>query len=531
MSEVSPSAAKFYGDGEPDIDKQLDWLIEKEEKAAQEKSKEGNMDEEVTEDNIDKLLTEDDNNEKGHAETAGSGKEEDGSGEPGPEKRDLSGPDVSSPELEPEAGEAAHDAEDKSSPSAKTETASSPQPGSREEDGDDYTLTDDQRQAMAELDNMKGDPEYDYLPEDPPEYDVSERIKLLNAELETDGVPVNEDRVVKVGFKQNLVDLVAPPPVFSDDEEEHEQETNQSNESASEDTQKPKGKENKVLIERDGKFELVDSDDPLAAEYGGLPHAVGAGDSSLSPSPPSQPRPATANGFSRQQRHQPNRRAQSAHISRDQDDDWSSGYKSPYALSEAQKAIKQERDKALLRRQRAEAEQKKEDEEEKRKDNEDAFQAWLNRKREDAARRHQEEKEAASQRVKTSESSDAGSGSSAANSTGSTEAEDDRDSEGAFREWLQVKAKQKQKEKEMEGEKIREVQDGYYYRTRKDCDKAYKAWLKKKNADMKNSKDYKKKKQSIAMLYLRRSRKSQALARAIQYSHSFRYVDYYGYRV
>jgi hypothetical protein len=234
---------------------------------------------------------------------------------------------------------------------------------------------------------------------------VKDRIKQLNAELETDGVPVDAEREVKVGFKDNLVDLVAPAPVFSDDEDEVARNTDQSNESADEnlDTDsKPKDKENKVLIEREGKFELVDSDDPLAAEYGGGPPlAAGASDSSLSPSPPIQPRPATANGYNnRQQRYQPNRRVQSAQMSRDQEDDWSSGYKSPYGLSDAQKTIKQERDKALLRRQRAEAERMKEEEEKKREDNEDAFQAWLHRKRDQAAKRRQEEKERESESKK-----------------------------------------------------------------------------------------------------------------------------------
>lgn len=50
--------------------------------------------------------------------------------------------------------------------------------------------------------------------EDPPEYDVAERVRLLNEQLANEPEP-DHDRTRSIQFKDNLVDLVAPPPDYS----------------------------------------------------------------------------------------------------------------------------------------------------------------------------------------------------------------------------------------------------------------------------------------------------------------------------
>ena len=54
--------------------------------------------------------------------------------------------------------------------------------------------------------------------EEPPEYNVKGRLEQLNAELANDPAPVEGERETRVGFKAEIVDLVAPPQDFSDDD-------------------------------------------------------------------------------------------------------------------------------------------------------------------------------------------------------------------------------------------------------------------------------------------------------------------------
>lgn len=57
-------------------------------------------------------------------------------------------------------------------------------------------------------------------PTEPPDYDVRERIQQLNTELEAEEDP--GERQHRVNFKDDLVDLVAPPPEYPTEDEESE---------------------------------------------------------------------------------------------------------------------------------------------------------------------------------------------------------------------------------------------------------------------------------------------------------------------
>ena len=52
--------------------------------------------------------------------------------------------------------------------------------------------------------------------------------------------------------------------------------------------------------------------------------------------------------------------------------------------------------------------------------------------------------------------------------------QNNRDSEKAFSEWLKNKKKNKDNEKQSEEQRMSEVKNGYFVRTREECDKAFK---------------------------------------------------------
>ena len=55
-------------------------------------------------------------------------------------------------------------------------------------------------------------------------------------------------------------------------------------------------------------------------------------------------------------------------------------------------------------------------------------------------------------------------------------------------------------------------------------------WLKKKNADVRRQQSLERQRSKMYRVQVKRSRKTQALVRALKESQAFRYVDYYGYR-
>lgn len=230
---------------------------------------------------------------------------------------------------------------------------------------DDYNLTEDQRRALEELDNLKS--ELGYPDEEPPEYDVKERLKVINEDLANDPTPI-ERSSSKVGFKQNLVDLVAPPPDYGEDDEEdnktdksskntqkqsqEKDKTDEKSETISAKKSNTQNTKEKVLIERDGQFELVNADDVRAQDLG-LIQPVKEKDkenekrktetvSEKQPAPPPKPRPATATASSRRNIRVSSAkpRPQSAGAitsNRHPLDNFS--YNSPYAMSPREKEL------------------------------------------------------------------------------------------------------------------------------------------------------------------------------------------------
>lgn len=275
--------------------------------------------------------------------------------------------------------------------------------------------------------------------EKPPDYDVTERVRQLNEELARDPTPISE-RERSIKFKEKLIDFEAPPPDYSESEYDDEFQDNKAaesspasaetddaganqeedndaevpqddepssvedpvvsdqktepEESASKEDSEIKKDEEKILVERNGKFELVSEEDLSAEEK--LFYGITSSDQEArhSPHPPESPRPATANGTPPRHRAKgKERRAQSAIPSGSGFNADEYNYTSPYALT------KEEKERLAKQKKRQEQNEKKtksehqKQEEQKKQEADEAFQAWLRKKREDAVHRRRQENE------------------------------------------------------------------------------------------------------------------------------------------
>lgn len=341
--------------------------------------------------------------------------------------------------------------------------------------------------------------------EEPPEYDVAERVRQLNQELANSPTPLDDERARSIKFKDNLVDLVAPPPDYPSEDEgagpaaaataattpatppasnNKQPDNNKSdvhnkdssinelklgnmnlndNEEKAEDASKsqsvfhesngvkpsessgkasdqdklPQEKppaapppvqerskqddkdKDQVLVERDGKFELVNVEDLTAEERhlflgpqeaeqpssdtpdGSASTESTQNSASLHPTPPRHPRPSTASSAQSHRRAVTSaaykRRAQSATPSRStanhSSGKFNSDYQSPYAIPQHLKKIGEKRVKEQEERAKQEKELSKLEEDQKRRENEEAFQAWKNQKRKTTSEQDQKPKE------------------------------------------------------------------------------------------------------------------------------------------
>ena len=243
--------------------------------------------------------------------------------------------------------------------------------------------------------------------DDPPEYDVADRVRQLNEELAKEPTPNSDERRTSIKFKETLVDLVAPPYDYSDDDDEEGRENGDPTGrrvGGGTESQKDDGGE-KVLVEHGGKFELISSSDLTAEEklmYGvedssDVVNTVGGRKSvaTMKPRPPDVQRPSTASGTSSRQHFHASaskRRPKSAQPCSSDEVFYNFDYVSPYGLSPEQKKCLQ-RQKQL--QERHESEQTRADQEKnesKQRENELAFQAWLSQKRDEHHRQHHDTK-------------------------------------------------------------------------------------------------------------------------------------------
>lgn len=273
----------------------------------------------------------------------------------------------------------------------------------------------------------------------------------------------------------------------------------------------------KVLIERDGKFELVSENDVRAKDMG-LPVLIdenenvnnnttdsssNSGEFNRKPAPPSQPRPSTANGNSRRSRPGSSKqRASSAGTDRG----FVLGdfnYNSPYAMSPKEKKLAEEQAKQREQRERDKKRLEEQEKEYQEKESNDAFQAWLRHKREEARKR--KEREGEEEKKKRNQSP--------------------RDAEvkEAYSSWLKTKQKQQKQDKLLKRRQEMESTEGFYVRSRQECDQAFRQWLRQKNAEIRKSRANERQKIKLQRLMARRSRKANNIRRAIVFSDAFRF--------
>ncbi|XP_077198132.1 coiled-coil domain-containing protein 181 [Paroedura picta] len=334
---------------------------------------------------------------------------------------------------------------------------------------------------------------------------IEEANKLLLSQE-----PLDETKEKKLKFKDHLVDLEVPPlnaieidkndPNRERDISGRLSQFHISNEPGREDIPFPingalddEHKDGKILVERDGKFELLSIRDiesqgffpPLSVSFSDIEtqdispktsHTAVFGTFCLSkedalvrssattcspsregflyfPQPPPI-RPSSAINITRNvERGKSPRRVQSANV----------GIRSStYCLSPRQKELQKQMEQRRERLKKQEEACKREQEEEKKKENEMVFKAWLEKKK------GQMQEERRIQRAKEMEDLNS--------------RPDSRNPDEAFKLWLRKKQREHVKEKQLENQKQREECMYFLPRTTEN-EKAYKQWLRKKRRE------------------------------------------------
>ncbi|KFZ47928.1 Coiled-coil domain-containing protein 181 [Antrostomus carolinensis] len=385
---------------------------------------------------------------------------------------------------------------------------------------------------------------------------ILEKIEEANKLLENQA-PVDQNRERKLKFKDKLVDLEVPPledaEVCKTDLAREDDVSNSlsrlhiSNEMgegstshsplADKDEEK---KDGKILVEKDGKFELLSLRDiesqgflpPISVSFTDIetqhaspksshydPFGTGSGmkevppvrpgahsfspgreESVYFPKPPSNPkrRPNSAINAARGlgKRKTP-QRAQSANVP---------VRNSTYCLSPRQKELRKQLEQRKEKLRKEEEERKKEQEEQKRRENEMVFKAWLQKKKEQV----QEEKRI--RRAKELEDLNS--------------KERNRNPEEAFKLWLKKKHQEHMKEKQME--MLRRQAEGiaFFPRT-EECNRAFKEWLKRKREEKRAEELAAKERARQLRLEARRAKQMQNIRCISSETKSFRFTDHY----
>ncbi|TKS74640.1 Coiled-coil domain-containing protein 181 [Collichthys lucidus] len=387
---------------------------------------------------------------------------------------------------------------------------------------------------------------------------ILDKIEQANRELQDQEAP-DMSRRRRLHFKEKLVDLVVPPLQFEKDGNSGEAEGRNGQQESGRTGKSTEGgqgvKEGRVLVEKDGKFDLVSLNEvesqgllpPIANNYSDYAHSsrrpqeqtgssskIHRSSSSASPRPcansshlqqgvdhhraprpPAQPRcrPSSAMHSQRNsQRNSSKQRVQSA---------TGSPCQGTYTLSPQQKELLQriqERKEKLAR----EAEQRKrEEEEQRRQDNELAFKAWMMRK---------------ARAVSGGEKGPSSSGDGEDEFYGMTtrwqcySVRDTSDPEESFRLWLQRKQEQQQKERQLVEMKRLEEDSGYLLRSREECERAFKLWLKRKQAEKRAEQQAARERSRRLVLEERRARRMRDLMCTVNETKPFRFSEQLAHR-
>ncbi|XP_027638218.1 coiled-coil domain-containing protein 181 isoform X1 [Falco rusticolus] len=506
------------GEYEDDFEKDLEWLINEEEKENLGERENPEENEEHVEAQVVKVTDkfEEDNEEM----------------EENPEQ--LSEADV--------------DAKVRSSSEESLESRSDIKQGDRVSDTDsESSVQDSKLENQQELDEEEDEEIKRY---------ILEKIEEANKLLENQA-PVDQNRERKLKFKDKLVDLEVPPLedaevckidlARGDDVSNRLSRLRISNEMGQESTslsphagKDEDKKDGKILVEKDGKFELLSLRDiesqgflppvsvsftdvetqhtsPKSSHYspfgtvsrmkevpparpGAHSFSRGGEDCVYFPKPPSNPkrRPNSAINAARGlgKRKTP-QRAQSANVP---------VRSTTYCLSPRQKELRKQLEQRKEKLRKEEEERKREQEEQKRRENEMVFKAWLQKKKEQV----QEEKRI--RRAKELEDLNS--------------KERSRNPEEAFKLWLKKKHQEHMKEKQIEILRRQAEGIAFFPRT-EECNRAFKEWLKRKREEKRAEELAAKERARQLRLEARRAKQMQNIHCISSEPKSFRFTDHY----
>ncbi|XP_058166074.1 coiled-coil domain-containing protein 181 isoform X2 [Dasypus novemcinctus] len=381
---------------------------------------------------------------------------------------------------------------------------------------------------------------------------IMEKIIQANKLLQNQK-PVNDKRERKLKFKDKLVDLEVPPLEDKDTHKNYFGNENSisgklsqlciSNEFRQEnvllsltDGGCEENKDRKILVERDGKFELLNLQDiesqgflppinnvnstenePLqlsprspnssvnsikkeepVAKIHANSHSLTGEPLTYIPQPPPNPktRPNSAANSDRSKPNgKPNHRTQSANTS---------PVTSTYCLSPRQKELQKQLEQRRERLKREEEQRKIEEEKEKKKENDMVFKAWLQKKREQVLemRRIQRAKEIEDMNSRES-----------------------RDPQQAFRLWLKKKHEEQMKERKTE-ELRRQEECLFFLRGTEGRERAFKEWLRRKRIEKLAEQQAVKERTRQLRLEAKRSKQLQNHLYMSE-TKSFRFTDHY----
>ncbi|XP_048214077.1 coiled-coil domain-containing protein 181 isoform X2 [Perognathus longimembris pacificus] len=381
---------------------------------------------------------------------------------------------------------------------------------------------------------------------------IMEKIIQANNILQNQE-PTSSKRERKLKFKDKLVDLEVPPLDNNDIyRNSFENENNMSgklsqlyisNELEQEnvilslpDRSCEENKDGKILIERDGKFELLNLQDiesqgflpPINSaisienepqqlllrspnscvngvkkdELAGKSHAIthlSTGEPlAYVPQPPSnhKSRPSSAANLDRNKGNRKSHRTQSANIS---------PVTSTYCLSPRQKELQKQLEQRREKLKREEEQRKIEEEKEKKKENDMVFKAWLQKKREQVLEMRR------IQRAKQIEYMN-----NRAN----------RDPQLAFRLWL--KKKHDEQMKERKSEELRKQEECLFFlQGTEGRERAFKQWLRRKRIEKIAEQQAVKERARQLRLEARRTKHIQNHLYTMSEAKAFRFTDQY----
>ncbi|XP_016128589.1 coiled-coil domain-containing protein 181-like [Sinocyclocheilus grahami] len=387
---------------------------------------------------------------------------------------------------------------------------------------------------------------------------ILDKIQEANKQLQ-DQDPPDHSRRRRLQFKDTLVDLVVPALEFDAQESNgasymdlvEEQEVSgqmqrlkisrkeESGFGEPEDEHNEGAKEGRVLVEKDGKFDLVSLKEvesqgllpPLPASHGDNQRASSWQSESglhLGKSPVSSPRQNSTSPFPPGTetlyipKPPPKHRNRPSSARPSQRGAWVHGNKrrvqsangapshATFTLSPQQKELLVRLQQQRERQAKEDELKKKEEEEQKRQENEIAFRSWLMRKREQLLEERRVQKAQEMERMSCRR--------------------DCGDPEEAFKNWLHKKQEQQFIDKQIEEIKRLEKESGFCLHSREESEKAFRQWLKRKRTEKRAEQQAARERSRRLMLEERRARRMHDLHCTVNEIKPFRFSDPYGYR-